>query len=251
MGSLSRRQLLERAGALGGILALTSAAAISEQPSIKNQSEEKLKIIVAGGHPGDPEYGCGGTIAKLSAAGHDLILLYLNEGEPNGTIESRKGIRVKEADRACQILKARPLYAGQIDGAAILDATHYSQFQKILENEQPAAVFTHWPIDNHADHRSITMLVYESWQRMKKKFAIYYYEVSNGEDTVQFTPTHYVDISETAEQKRAACQAHASQSPDKFYPLQQSVTRFRGMESGHKEAEGFIRHIQGPVFKLP
>jgi len=23
----------------------------------------KLKIVVTGGHPGDPEYGCGGTIA--------------------------------------------------------------------------------------------------------------------------------------------------------------------------------------------
>jgi len=39
--------------------------------------------------------------------------------------------------------------------------------------------------------------------------------------------------------KKEACLAHASQSPEKFY-LCREVTLFRGIESGHKEAEGFI-----------
>ncbi len=252
MELLSRRKLIESAGAIGGILALAPVTGVaSTSTSLPNPSETKLKIVVAGGHPGDPEYGCGGTIARLTAAGHDVILLYLNEGEPKGSPEAGKGKRVEEAKHACQILKARPLYAGQIDGSAILDAAHYKQFHLILEKEQPNVVFTHWPIDNHADHRSITMLVYESWVKMARKFAIYYYEVSNGEDTVQFTPTHYVNISETTAQKHAACYAHASQAPEKFYALQQAVTRFRGIESGHKEAEAFIRHLQGPAFQLP
>ena len=86
---------------------------------------------------------------------------------------------------------------------------------------------------------------------MGKKFALYYYEVSNGEDTVQFTPTHYVDITSTEPRKRSACYAHASQSPDRYYALQESVTRMRGIESGHKQAEGYIRHVQSPDFALP
>ena len=73
---------------------------------------------------------------------------------------------------------------------------------------------------NHADHRAISLLVYEAWLRMGKKFALYYYEVSNGEDTVQFAPTHYVDIAGTEARKRLACYTHASQTPDKFYALQ-------------------------------
>jgi N-acetylglucosamine malate deacetylase 1 len=28
-----------------------------------------LKIMVTGGHPGDPEYGCGGTVARFTALG--------------------------------------------------------------------------------------------------------------------------------------------------------------------------------------
>jgi N-acetylglucosamine malate deacetylase 1 len=75
--------------------------------------------------------------------------------------------------------------------------------------------------------------------------------VSNGEDTVQFSPTHYVDITATEPRKRLACYAHASQSPDKFYSLQQQVTRMRGIESGHREAESYIRHVQSRDFALP
>ncbi len=125
------------------------------------------------------------------------------------------------------------------------------QFRKILEAERPDAVFTHWPIDNHADHRAISMLVYDAWLKMKKPFALYYYEVSNGEDTVQFAPTHYVDITATEPRKRRACYAHASQTPDRYYALQEQVTRMRGVESGRGHAEGFIRHVQSPDFALP
>jgi len=70
--------------------------------------------------------------------------------------------RVAEAAKACGILKARPLYAGQIDGEAIVDAEHSDRFRALLEAERPHLVFTHWPIDNHADHRAISMLVYDA-----------------------------------------------------------------------------------------
>jgi hypothetical protein len=86
---------------------------------------------------------------------------------------------------------------------------------------------------------------------MGRTFALYYYEVSNGEDTVQFSPTHYVDITATEPRKRLACYAHASQSPDKFYALQEQITRLRGIERGVRHAESFIRHIQSPDFMLP
>jgi N-acetylglucosamine malate deacetylase 1 len=213
----------------------------------------KPKVVVTGGHPGDPEYGCGGTIARYTDLGHEVVLLYLNRGEwpENPQLEDAKSVRIAEAKKACEILKARPAYAGQTNGAAIVDAAHYERFHRLLEAERPDVVFTHWPIDNHADHRAISLLVYEAWLRMGKKFALYYYEVSNGEDTVQFTPTHYVDITETEPRKRLACYAHGSQTPDRYYALQELVTRMRGIESGHKQAEGYIRLVQSPDFALP
>jgi LmbE family N-acetylglucosaminyl deacetylase len=241
MNSMTRRGALGHASLLGSAFAAGGPA--PEGPN------KRLKVVVTGGHPGDPEYGCGGTVARYADLGHDVTLLYLNDGEPAG--KPKDGARIAEAAKACEILKARPLYAGQVDGDAVVDRAHYESFRKILEAERPDLVFTHWPIDNHADHRAISMLVYDAWVRAGRTFALYYYEVSNGEDTVQFAPTHYVDITATEARKRSACYAHASQSPDKFYALQERVTRLRGIERGCRQAEGFIRHIQSPDFALP
>jgi LmbE family N-acetylglucosaminyl deacetylase len=255
MKRISRRGLLRQSSLAGVALATASLPGIGTSASKAGEAAEgkpKLKVIVAGGHPGDPEYGCGGTIARYSDLGHDVVLLYLNRGDPSEQPGSPgKGARVAEAQKACEILKATSRYAGQIDGRAVVDAEHYARFRQALEAERPHVVFTHWPIDNHADHRAISMLVYDAWLKMGKPFALYYYEVSDGEDTVQFSPTHYVDITETEPRKRQACYAHASQAPDRFYELQQLVTRLRGIESGHKQAEAFIRHVQSPDFRLP
>ncbi len=215
---------------------------------------KKLKVVVTGGHPGDPEYGCGGTIARYTDSGHEVTLLYLNRGEkgcPSQTAEACSGIRVSEARRACDILKAQLKFAGQVDGEAVVNAATYDAFYRLVESESPNVVFTHWPIDNHRDHRAISMLAYDAWLRMGKSFALYDYEVSDGEDTLMFAPTDYVDISGTEMRKRAACYAHASQSPEKFYTLQSQIARFRGIESGHGKAEAFVRHVQSVSNLLP
>lgn len=241
--------MLGNVGLLSGSVAALPILATS---TTETKPGRKLKVVVTGGHPGDPECGCGGTIARYTDAGHEVVLLYLNHGEPDApTPEPVSGVRTAEAIKACAILKTRAVFARQIDGHAIVDPPHYAEFRTLLDKEQPDVVFTHWPIDNHADHRAISNLVYDAWLKGRRKFALYYYEVSNGEDTVQFAPTHYVDITATEPRKRQACLAHASQQPEKFYALQETITRMRGIESGHRQAEGYIRHVQSPDFGLP
>jgi LmbE family N-acetylglucosaminyl deacetylase len=254
MNRFSRRKLL----AAGGLAAASVAAGLGSSNANAAEAQppdkpgQKFKIVVAGGHPGDPEYGCGGAIARFTDRGHEVALLYLNHGDPAEILsENRPMPRVAEAAKACEILKARPLFAGQIDGNAVVDAAHYDAFRRIIAAEKPDAVFTHWPIDNHADHRAMSILVYDAWRHLKKSFALFYYEVSSGEDTVQFAPTVYLDITGTEPRKRLACFAHASQSPDRYYNLQDMVARMRGAESGHARAEAFVRHIQSPEFSLP
>jgi LmbE family N-acetylglucosaminyl deacetylase len=240
MSEISRRGILKKAALLGA--------------AVPPPAAQKLRIVVAGGHPGDPEYGCGGTVARYTALGHEAFLLYLNRGErgiPLKTLAEAGAIRTAEAQKACEILKAHPIFAGQTDGDAVIDNPHYEDFHSLLAGLQPGLVLTHWPIDNHPDHRAISNLVYESWLRMNRSFALYYYEVSDGEDTQQFSPTHYVDIAEVSGRKRAACYAHASQEPDRYYQLQDQVARFRGLESGHAQAEAFIRQVRGADIQLP
>src|SRR5437016_265716 len=81
MKSLTRREALARTGRLG--MGLTAGPSIANAASHPPSSAEpkKLKIVVAGGHPGDAEYGCGGTIARFTELGHEVVLLHLNNGE--------------------------------------------------------------------------------------------------------------------------------------------------------------------------
>ena len=242
---MNRREILMNAGYVVGAAAVTASA---QAVSVSEPAPRKFKFVVSGGHPGDPEYGCGGTIARLTALGHEVVLLYMNDG----AWETSAAVRIAEARKACELLKARPIWAGQANGHAILDDAHYQAFQKIIETENPDAVFNHWPIDNHPDHRGIANLTYESWKQLKHKFPMYYYEISDGEDTMQFSsPTHYVDISSVLDTKKAACYAHASQSPDFFYELQDTVAHFRGLESGSKRAEAYIMQIGSPYDIFP
>jgi len=217
-------------------------------------AQNKLKIVITGGHPGDPEYGCGGTAARYADLGHDVVLLYLNRGEkgcPEPSPRTGSEIRVAEAKRACEILKARPVFADQCDGHAVVDGPHYDRFRTLIQSERPDVMFCQWPIDGHADHRAISALAYDAWLQFKKSFGFYYYEVSDGSDTLMFAPTDYVDITQAEPRKRAACYAHVSQTPDRFYALQTQVAKFRGIESGYGYAEGFIRHVQSPARPLP
>jgi N-acetylglucosamine malate deacetylase 1 len=247
---VTRRDLFLGAGGLATSLALgpfvTNAVgevpAASGAPSV-SKIDRKMKVLVAGGHPGDPEYGCGGTIARLTNLGHEVVLIYLNDG---GWPPTSAATRIVEATKACEILKAHPAYAGQVNGHAVVDNAHYEAYAKIIDAEKPDIMFTQWPIDNHRDHRAITMLTYDAWRQSRKNFSLYYYEVSDGEDTLQFSPTHYVDITETEPVKRSACYAHASQTPDRYYALQDQVAAFRGVEGGYKRAEAFVLQLQSP-----
>src|SRR5258708_13934376 len=72
---MNRRDVLKGAGMIAGS---TAAKAMTQAYIVTPQPAHKLKIVVTGGHPGDPEYGCGGTVARLTALGHEVVLLYLN-----------------------------------------------------------------------------------------------------------------------------------------------------------------------------
>lgn len=247
MATISRRVVLRNTGLVAGatILGLRQSSARADQESRKR----KLKIIVVGAHPDDPETGCGGTMARYSGEGHDVAALYFTRGEAGvsgKTHDEAARIRTGELEAACQILGARALFAGQIDGSAEVNNTRYDEFRKILETEKPDVVFTQWPIDSHRDHRATSLLTYDAWVKMGKRFALYYYEVYSGIQTQMFHPTDYVDITATEGRKRAATMAHASQNPEHMYKLHDLMNQFRGKEFGCKYAEAFAQHAQGP-----
>jgi LmbE family N-acetylglucosaminyl deacetylase len=218
------------------------------------RSSARLKVLVAGGHPDDPESGCGGTIARYAAEGHDVSVLYLTRGEagiPGTSHADAAKLRTAEAERACTMLGATPHFAGQVDGDTRIDRAAYAAMRELVSRERPDVILTQWPVDTHPDHRAVSLLVYDAWLRTGRTAALGYFEVLTGDQTQLFRPTDYVDISKVAARKRDACFAHASQKPEEWYPAHERMSRFRGVEHGCEHAEAFIRHDRGPALPLP
>ena len=218
------------------------------------QHPAKLKVAVVGGHPDDPESGAGGTMAKLADAGHDVVAVYLTRGEAGIAGKSHDEAaktRTAEAEAACAILKAKPVFAGQVDGSTEVSPARYDAFAQVLLALKPDVAITHWPVDTHRDHRAASLLTFDAWLKSGRAFALYYFEVMTGSQTQTFRPTHYVDITATEDRKRAACMAHKSQDPQGFYAAHDLMNRFRGREHGCKYAEAFVLHEQSRSAPLP
>jgi LmbE family N-acetylglucosaminyl deacetylase len=254
MKNISRRNMLGLSG-MTAVASLAGIQAISANSGDPRLESKKLKIIVVGAHPGDPECGCGGTIALFTAEGHEVVAAYLTRGEAGvqgKSYEEAGKIRTDEALKACKILKCRTEFLGQIDGNCEIKKNSYAPVNDFIKNENPDLLFTHWPIDSHRDHRICSILAYDAWIAMEKKFALYYYEVTSGNETQNFYPTDYVNIGPVMEQKNACCMAHASQYPEDWYEkIQKTIQRFRGIELNCENAEAFVRHNQNHVKLIP
>jgi LmbE family N-acetylglucosaminyl deacetylase len=236
----SRRQFLQTASL--GLGAFYLPALSKSSSGIQNS---KKKIVCVGGHPDDPESGCGGSLAKFAKAGNDVAIIYLTTGEAGiegKSHEEAAAIRKQEAINACKILNAKAIFAGQTDGDTIVNNDWVNKMQNLINAEKPDLVFTHWPLDSHKDHQVASLLTIQSWMRTKNKWPLYFYEVCAGEQSLGFHPTDYIEITEVQEQKRRAVYCHLSQNPDSIYACGHAAMEdFRGREFGVKSAEAFIR----------
>jgi len=223
---------------------LLTAKDVTAKNFSDKQKQHKLNIVCVGAHPGDPEFGCGGTMAKYSQAGNNVTFLYLTRGEAYNdkqSYEQSAALRTKEAEQSCAIIHAKALFAGQIDGNTELNKQRNEETTKLVLSLQPDIVFTHWPLDAHPDHQVSGLLAVTAWIRAGKRFHLYFYEVNTGSETMGFSPTDYVDITAVRDIKKAAMFAHETQSPQEVYDqFFKTMEEFRGLEAGVKAAEAFI-----------
>ncbi|GHT63476.1 LmbE family protein [Bacteroidia bacterium] len=241
MKTISRREALKLSG-----IGILGAAAMPLSANVGNTAGKK--VVVVGAHPDDPETGCGGTMILYAAAGYEVVSAYLTRGEAGirgKSYDEAAAIRTQEAMNACKIMNARPAFIGQIDGNCEITPQRYTEMYDFLKKESPDIVITHWPIDRHRDHRICSVLVYDAWIKLARSFELYYFEVESGEQTQNFAPTDFVDISAVAEKKHAACFAHVSQNIEKVYAEYHThMEKFRGMQANCQFAEGFVKHHQ-------
>lgn len=242
----NRRNFVKQTAMSAGAIALAPLKKEVVIPSPTNEKNSKqLNVVCVGAHPGDPEFGCGGTLARYSDAGHKVTIIYLTRGEASDaskTYEQMAALRTREAMAACEVLKATAVFAGQVDANTELNKKSIAEITQLIIAQQPDIVFTHWPLDTHQDHQIAALLGFNAWAKSNRSFQLYYYEVNTGSETLDFAPTEYVDITAVRDRKKEAMFAHKTQSPEEVYAsFFKTMEDFRGLEAGVTAAEGFIR----------
>ncbi len=114
-------------------------------------------ILVVGPHPDDQELGMGGTIAKLTEQGHDVLLLDMTNGEP--TPHGDPQTRAVEAAKAAEILgvKRRLLDLPNRMLEHNIESRHL--VAGVIREHQAQIVFAPYFQDAHPDHVATTRIV--------------------------------------------------------------------------------------------
>ena len=203
-----------------------------------------LKVCCIGAHPDDPESGCAGTLTRYAELGHAVTIVYLTRGERGirgKTLDEAASIRSRECVAACEIIRAKPVFFGQIDGATEVNRTQVDAMSRLLADEAPNVVFTHWPIDTHMDHQVASILAIRACMALPKPPALYFFEVNTGAQSRGFLPNTYVDVSRVVEKKKAALVAHVSQDGlGVWRQHHEPIGIWRGREAGVAMAEAFV-----------
>ena len=235
---------LTRRGFVKGSLAAASPMLLPLSVASGQTNAAPIAVVCVGGHPDDPESGCGGALARYAALGHRVTIVYLTRGErgiDGKSLAEAARIRTAECEVACKIIGAQPVFFGQIDGATEVTQGHVDAMTKLLTRYDPDIIFAHWPVDTHMDHQVASILTIRAWMRLQKP-SLYFFEVNSGSQTEGFLPNEYVDITEVVEQKKRALFAHVSQDGEAIWrEHHQLMAQWRGREFGVTAAEGFVR----------
>lgn len=223
-----------------------------------------MNILAIGCHPDDLEGCCGGTLAKYARLGHQVFMGSITNGSVGHRVipsSELTQIRLEEARAAAKILGAEHFCIGADD--LTVEASNMDLLKEVVEVvrwAKPDVVITHNPKDYMRDHEQTSELVVSAAfcatvhhlttksPEYTRLVPVYYMETAAG---VDFSPTDYVDISDTIDVKLSAIECHKSQitwlkdhDNMDFPDSMRMISRFRGYQCGAAYAEGF-RHFSG------
>ncbi|MGD0341963.1 MAG: PIG-L family deacetylase [Bacteroidales bacterium] len=219
-----------------------------------------MNVLAIGCHPDDLESSCGGTLALYAKNGHNVFMCHVANGDKGHAVimpEELVKIRIGEAEASGAILGAKKVFNINVPDLFV-DSHNERQINDVVEvirTVRPDIIFTHSPDDYMWDHVETSKLVfnasfsssiphYDTKSRAYSKIApLYYLDTLAG---VGFLPEEYSDITDTIEIKLKALEKHESQlkwmrvhDNIDFLDFVRTVSRFRGLQSGVKYAEGF------------
>lgn len=184
------------------------------------------RVLVIAPHPDDEVLGCGGTIAKLAAGGHDIRIAYLTSGESGSDSipEAQLGpMREDEARAAISALGADPanlVFLHIADGMiSPHDHVQVAAIIRLLRQIRPALLYLPHAADGSFDHQAAHQLVVRAAAMAgSRNFpglggphwvpTVLGYEVW----AAISSPAYYEDIGPQVQAKQAALGCYSSQA---------------------------------------
>lgn len=221
-----------------------------------------MNVLAICAHPDDAEILCGGTLAKYAARGDQVFIAVSTNGEvgsPTMTKEETASIRLQEAENSAAKIGAELIWMGFQDEFLIDSKEVRLAFIEVMRKCRPDVVLTHWPGDLYnPDHTNTGQIANDvalmvTVPNIKTKSSpcesipvVYFMDSIAG---IGFQPDEYVDITDTFSVKQEMLAQHKSQVSDwlqEQYNVNMTemigvTSRFRGIQSGVKYAEGFKR----------
>jgi LmbE family N-acetylglucosaminyl deacetylase len=206
--------------------------------SLPDQWEKPQKILVILAHPDDPEFFCGATIARWTAAGHSVSYCLLTCGDKGTkdreiTPEMLCSRRQSEQIAAAAVLGVRHVrFLNYPDGYLTADLHLRRDITRVIRQEQPDILVTCDPTNlyvretllNHPDHRAAGQAVLDAVfpaARDHLNFVELWRDENLEPHIVREVwvsspkePTVSLDVTEYWETKIRALYEHKSQIPD-------------------------------------
>ncbi|GAA1498587.1 PIG-L deacetylase family protein [Paeniglutamicibacter kerguelensis] len=217
------------------LLFVVIAAATVERFRIRPMAVKDRRVILAiGAHPDDLEIACGGTLAKLVDAGHEVHTLVMSHGAVGGDVQLRPG----EARNGASFMGVTGVQVCNLPDTNL--AAHTNELVAVIEariNEvKPDMVFTHSENDHHQDHHAVHLATLRAARRHS---SILCFESPSA--TRRFNPAVFVDIEDYLDVKVHAVAQHKNQAGKPYMGADsvRGVAAFRGAQAKQRFAEGF------------
>ena len=160
-----------------------------------------MKILAIGAHADDVELGCGGSLLKWAAEGHDITIYTASDSAyaaPDGTLVRSAEDASTEAIQAAKIIGAT-LITGNFKCFELAFAEPLnSELVSIVERVSPDMILCHWDGDTHPDHKNLALAMLHTSRRVPN---VLLYRSNWYAGTTVFEGRYFSDISSTLEDK--------------------------------------------------
>ena len=215
----------------------------------KKNPKKKETVLVICAHPDDEILGPGGTIAKYSQEGKNVIAIIFSYGEKSHWwLQKRYTVemRVKESKAAGKVVGIKKtIFLGLKDlelKEEIKNPKNIALLKKVIKEYNPSKIFTHSPDDViYSDHKAVWDAVEQATKDFKGD--VYVFNIWAKEIRHTRNPKLFIDISDTFALKWNALKCFKSQHMYIFQLYPGVLWRaFRnGLEHKSRFAEVFIK----------